>query len=325
VSSRLPPPPPRPAARRARGAPDDGDAAADPGSPAARRRAARALGDAALARALASADPAVWAEFDARFRPLLAAYARRVRIPPALWPQCVDEVLEDEAMRLADGGAVPDQLAAYLVRSAYHRLLKARRAAARRERRYGAGAAEDGPPGSGPWADGAAERVVPGVCSAAALRASRGPRAADGAPAAWDDAGADASAASGVLARAAAALAARLTDAERQLLVWVAEQVPRRQIAEWVGDGYEATRKRILRLTRRLQADAARLAADLPPAERHEFERFLRRATRPGGPPASPPVAGAAGPTEGGAGSAARAPRPAESPPRAVQPRGSRP
>jgi DNA-binding CsgD family transcriptional regulator len=321
--------------RRSRGA-DDGVAdgiPADPGTPAARRRSARALGDAALARALVTGDAAAWAEFDARFRPLLEAYARRVRVPPALWPQCVDEVLEDEAMRLADGGAVPEHMAAYLVRSAYHRLLKARRAAARRDRRYGAGAPDAGP---------SAERVVLSVCSAAALRASDGARPGDGAPAAWDDAG-EASAASAVLARAAAALAARLTDAERQLLVWVAEQVPRRQIAEWVGDGYEATRKRIQRLTRRLQADALRLAADLPPAERHEFERFLRRVAGPataagetsmGGRPPGAASTGAgradagrvgAEPAPGGAAGAARAGTAADSSPRAAPTRGNRP
>jgi hypothetical protein len=175
----------------ARAAPDATDP--PPGSPAARRRAARALGDAALAAALATSDVAVWAEFDARFRPLLEAHARRVRIPTELWPQCVDEVLEDEAMRLAEGGAVPAHVGAYLVRAAYHALLRARRAAARRERRYGA-ASLDGPdvPGGRAGRGGAeagptgAERVVFAVCSAAALRASRGARPADGAPAAWD-------------------------------------------------------------------------------------------------------------------------------------------
>jgi DNA-binding CsgD family transcriptional regulator len=279
VSPSHPPPPAPTAPRRARAAADDEAPGAH--APGARRHAARALGDAALATALTTGDLVAWAEFDARFRPLLEAYARRVRIPAEWWPQCVDEVLEDEAMRLADGGRVPDRMAAYLVRAAYHRFLKAKRAAVRRERRYGAGA----PVG------GEVERVVLSVCSAAARRASDGPRAADGAPSAWDDADAvDASDASALLARAATTLAARLTDAERQLLVWVAEQVPRRQIAEWLGDGYEATRKRIQRLTRRLQADALRLAAELPPAERHEFERFLRRAARAAAA-ASPPRA----------------------------------
>ncbi len=324
VTSRPPPSPTIAAPRRGRGASDPDDLAAagpEAGTPAARRRAARALGDAALARALGSGDAAAWAEFDARFRPLLEAYARRVRIPPGLWPQCVDEVLEDEAMRLADGAPPPERLGAYLVRAAYHRLLRARRATARRDRRYGAGA-----PGAG--AAGGAERVVRSVCSAAALRGSGGARGADGAPAAWDDdagddAGDDGSPASAVLARAAAALAARLTDAERQLLVWVAEQVPRRQIAEWVGDGYEATRKRIQRLTRRLQADARRVAAELPPAERHEFERFLRRAGRPAAPAAT--TTAAAVTAGGGAAGAARAGGAADSSPRAAPSRGTPP
>jgi DNA-binding CsgD family transcriptional regulator len=96
-----------------------------------------------------------------------------------------------------------------------------------------------------------------------------------------------------VVAAAAAALAARLTDAERQLLVWVAEEVPRRQIAEWLGENYEAVRKRVQRLARRLQGEARRHAAALPAAERHEFERFLRRA---GHPEAGAGAARAAGP-----------------------------
>jgi DNA-binding CsgD family transcriptional regulator len=311
------PPPPSPAAapRRARGTPADPAASEcpDPGTPAARRRAARALGDAELARALGTGDAAAWGEFDARFRPLLEAYARRVRVPPPLWPQCVDEVLEDEAMRLAAGAPAPDALGAYLVRASYHRFLRARRAAARRERRYGADAVDAGPGGAAGTA-GAPERVVGGACSAAALRVSGGARAADGGPAGWDDPAAASAedGSGGALAGAAAALAARLTDAERQLLVWVAEQVPRRQIAEWLGDGYEATRKRIQRLTRRLQAEALRLAAELPAAERHEFERFLRRAGHP---------ATAAGATPG----AARAGRAADPAPRAAPSRGTRP
>ena len=253
---------------------------ADPaaGTPAARRRAARALGDAALLGALATRDAAVWGEFDARFRPLLETYARRVRIPSELWPQCVDDVLADEAMRWSTGAPAPAHLGAYLVRAAYHALLKARRERGRRAVRY-ATAADVEPTTTPVRSVPSAERVVEAVCSAAALRASAGPREDDGGPAGWSGSPGDAAdGISPVLAAAAAALAARLTESDRQLLVWVAEQVPRRQIAAWLDERYEATRKRVQRLIARLRGEADRYAATLPSAERHELERFLRRA-----------------------------------------------
>lgn len=221
--------------------------AVGPSTPAARRRAARALGDAALAAALATGDDAVWGEFDARFRPLLEAYVRRIGVPSAWRTRCVDDVLADEAMRLSEGARPPERFGAYLVRAAYHAFLKCRREDARRLARHAAAADDTAEATDGPERDAVA--AVAGDLPPA-------------------------------LAGLVRALTGRLTDAERQLLAWVGEQVPRRQIAAWLGDDYEATRKRIQRLARRLQGAGRQYAATRPPAERHELERFFRRAGR---------------------------------------------
>jgi hypothetical protein len=126
-----------------------------------------------------------------------------------------------------------------------------------------------------------------------------------------------------VVAAAVAAATRGLSDADRRLLVWAAEQVPRRLIAEWVGESYETTRKRVQRLSARLRAAVWRHAAALPPAERAQFERLLRRAGHV--PPDAPPGRVAGGPVSPARGRVARAagppppsgraPRPAEDQP----------
>ncbi len=78
--------------------------------------------------------------------------------------------------------------------------------------------------------------------------------------------------------RLAELLSARLSDEERQLLAWVAEGVPQRVIAEWLGINREAAKKRIARLCRRLRGAATVLSAELPPETRREIDRLLHRA-----------------------------------------------
>jgi FixJ family two-component response regulator len=65
------------------------------------------------------------------------------------------------------------------------------------------------------------------------------------------------------------------------MLAWVAEGVPQRMIAEWLGISREAAKKRIARLCRRLRAAAPDVAALLPSADRREIDRLLRRASAP--------------------------------------------
>ena len=169
---------------------------------------------------------------------------------------CISEVLDDVALYLADrAGDPPANLEGYLVRAVRNRYLKIKRAAIRREQHYGEAVAFDGD----------AEHVIRELCSEDALRASAGP-------------GADVAAhSSHALRHLAALLGAQLSAEEMQMLGWVGAGVPRRQIAEWLGLGYDAARKRIYRASRRLYALMPTALDGMSAAERAEAERFLRR------------------------------------------------
>jgi len=213
--------------------------------------------DALLTGLTDGADRAV-AVFDARYRPILEAYARRVRIPPSEVGVYVSEVLGDEAIRLAQPSAPkPASVEAYLIRVLRNRYLNSRRSAERRRRNQEA-AADDT---TGEW-------VVTSLCSEESLRASAGP-----------DAG---SASVGrVLGQLAEELVARVSDEEYSILMWIGQGASHREIAGWVGSSYDATSKRIWRLCRRLRDHASRQAETLPDADRTEVERFIRRAAAP--------------------------------------------
>jgi DNA-directed RNA polymerase specialized sigma24 family protein len=215
----------------------------------------RALTDASLIDAMRAGVPEAWAEFDARFRPLLERYATRVGIPRWEWSVCITEVLDDEALRLVERAEqLPQHLTAYLVRAVRSRFLELKRASLRRDRRYAQAAAVD-------------TRIL---MSEHARRSSDPPRIAeersdDRTPA----------------TRFARTLSAHLSTDEQQMLAWVAEGVPQRMIAEWLGISREAAKKRIARLCRRLRAAAPDAAAHLSSTERREIDRLLRRASAP--------------------------------------------
>jgi DNA-directed RNA polymerase specialized sigma24 family protein len=215
-----------------------------------------ALSDVALIREMRARVPEAWAEFDARYRPLLETYAERIGIPRWERAACITDVLDDVALLLADrAGDPPANLEGYLVRAVRNRHLKVKRAAIRREQHYG-DAVEF---------EGNTEQVVRGLCSEDALRASAGP-AAD-----------ESERASHALHRLALRLGASLSAEEKEMLGWVGAGVPRRQIAEWLGMGYDAARKRIYRLSRRLQQLIPAALDGMSAADRSEAERFLRR------------------------------------------------
>ncbi|HYD54277.1 MAG TPA: hypothetical protein VEA99_16700 [Gemmatimonadaceae bacterium] len=225
-------------------------------------RAARALGDAALVAAMRAGDAVAWAEFVARFTPLLEGFARRTGIPRWEWEVCVHEVLEDEAMRIATPrAAVPRSLAAYLVRAVHHRWLRVRRGELRRARR------DDLAMRAGGDARQPVEYVMRALCSAHSLRASEGPELTE-------SVATERSAIDTLTARVLEAL----PEADVLLLTWMAEGVPRRQIAEWLGVSYEAARKRVLRLAHRVRDLATTQAAALGEPQRGEVLRVLRRA-----------------------------------------------
>lgn len=214
-------------------------------------RGARALQDRELLLEMQAGEFAAWAEFEARFRPLLEHVARRMRIPSADWPECVGEVIEDEAVKLsAEHATAPESVAAWLVAAMRRRYLMLQRTAGRRDRRYVAAASETAGGGS----------VVASACSMSMLRVSEPPLdQTDSMP----------------MERLGRLLAAELSESDRLLLMWCAEGVPRRLIAEWTGTTYEAARKRIQRLSMRMRELACQQAAMFSLPERRALERAL--------------------------------------------------
>jgi DNA-directed RNA polymerase specialized sigma24 family protein len=79
----------------------------------------------------------------------------------------------------------------------------------------------------------------------------------------------------GALARA---LEAHATTEELQVLSWLADMAPQRDIARWLGITHGAARVRIHRVRTRLRGLAGRIAQSMSPADQRELERFFRRA-----------------------------------------------
>jgi DNA-directed RNA polymerase specialized sigma24 family protein len=240
---------------------DDGELHRRPMSPNERR--VRALGDRALVDAMRTGDDWAFGEFLGRFRPVLLAYAGG-RIPDELFPECIDEVLEDEALKLADIRAeavVPTQLRAYLVGAVRKRHLALRRSSARRRHWYEEAA------GSRHFTSDGREPVVLSLCSESSLAASRGPELAE-------------PAAPTALQQLAAAMEGELDAETRRILVWLGCAVPHRQIAAWLNKSYDATTKQIWRLCRKLERAAPVFAATLSPTAQQELDRFFRRLER---------------------------------------------
>jgi hypothetical protein len=220
-------------------------------------RRVRALDDQGLVAAMRAGDEWAFGEYLARFRPALLLYAQG-RIPTELYAECIDEVLEDEAMRLSDPRAlVPAQLRAYLVGAVRKRHLAVQRSRARRRRHH-----EDAA-----YATDDSVAVVRSVCAESTIAAARGVPAVEAPhPTA--------------LEQLAAAMVVELDDETIRLLTWIGRSVPHRTIAEWLGKGYDATTKQIWRLCRRLERAAPQYAATLPPDAQRELERFFRRLQR---------------------------------------------
>jgi DNA-directed RNA polymerase specialized sigma24 family protein len=227
-------------------------------------RRARALTDHALIDAMRGGDHWAFGEFLARFRPPMLAFAQG-RIPDALFPECIDEVLEDAAIELADPrSTVPTRLRAYLVGAVRKRHLALRRSGARRRRWYEEAA------GSVMGITDGGEPVVRSLCAESTIAACRGPDVAD-LPGPHE---------STALQQLALALEGELDAETRRILTWLGQAVPHRQIAEWLGKSYDATTKQIWRLCRRLERAAPIYAATLSPSTQRELERFFRRAER---------------------------------------------
>jgi len=209
--------------------------------------------------AMRRGESAAFERFVEQFHRILLDYARRAGVPAAERDELVGELLDDVAIQLMTRGAPPPQNPRmYLLSALRHRLLNRKRGRERRHRVV----AEAARAAFGESATAAGESAA--GCSEELVRASRGP--------AWE---------STPLPRAIERLSGRLSEAlrpdERQLLVAVAENIPQREIAEWLGVSYAVARKRLERLRARLTEVAMHYANTLEPDDARELQRFFRR------------------------------------------------
>ncbi|MDQ6829189.1 MAG: hypothetical protein M3081_10030 [Gemmatimonadota bacterium] len=195
-------------------------------------------------------------EFQLRFAPLLLAEARRARVSEDARDERVTELLDDAIMRLLEPDLrMPRTMAAYLVTAFRRRLINFARGATRRARVVSEAA---------PAMDGYSAGNIVALASEATRLASAGP-------------GADAMFPSPAVSRFVEILARDLTEDERRILEWSASQVPQREIAAWLGIGYEAAGRRVRRLRARLVAASRVYLAELNAHDRAVIERLIRR------------------------------------------------
>ena len=215
--------------------------------------------DLELLGSLRRGDSAAYEAYLERFHRLLLDYARRTGVSSADEDEFVEELLDDVALQVMMPGArLPKSPRLYLLRAFRNKLLNAKRARGRRERvvRDATGDA------SALSAAGGVELVA--GCSQGMVREARGPG--------WER-----PPLGRVLERLAAKLGERLTDDERLMLDAVAENVPQREIAEWLGVSHVVARKRLERLRARLIDISMRFASGLEPDDARELQRFFRR------------------------------------------------
>ncbi|MHB1224983.1 MAG: hypothetical protein ACYC2G_13225 [Gemmatimonadaceae bacterium] len=258
--------------------------------PARAREPAATWSDATLLAAMRREETPALAEFYARHLPLLRRLARRWGLGPADAEAAATDTLTDVALALMmPGAAAPRALAAYLATALRHRLGMTRRTASRRAA-HAVGMEMTGDDAATPRAGipraVAEPTVVSALCSAYALRASRG---------GGDDAGTATPPVDPALERLVARVEDELREPDRLLLVWLAHHVPLRTIAEWQGVRYDTAVKRATRLRERLRAVVVAHVDALPVDDRLRLQRILARAgaaiATPDPEPAAPAAA----------------------------------
>jgi len=216
--------------------------------------ALRVASDVALLAELRALNPAAMGELIRRCRPGLARYAKRIGVPRGEREVLADEVLDDAVLRLIQPGApAPRQLASYVARMLRNRYANQLRADGRRDQRHASRVTDGGAIG---------DVAVAAVVSEHAIRT----------------AGRDTSEDAGALlvARLGRQLMRELGEQDRELLGWVAEGVPNREIASWIGSTYDATKRRVSRLRVRARARALEIIEGWPRVHRRLLERTLR-------------------------------------------------
>jgi RNA polymerase sigma factor (sigma-70 family) len=222
----------------------------------------REMSDAELVRAMREGSYEALREFYLRFEPLLARYAARAGVLSGNWEEDAHDVLGAVVLSLVERGARAREresvrdIHSYIQRAFRNHFLDARRSIVRREQRDTRATSS---------ADETGERMALASCSESSVRASGG--ASTG----------YATGPSPAIARLAATLDAELSPDERQMLTWVSNAVPMREIAKWLGIGYSAAKVRLSRTRSRLRERALRHVNECTGAEREELIELFRR------------------------------------------------
>ena len=191
------------------------------------------------------------------YAPLLRDQARQLGMPAEGRASLVTMVLDDFVLHAQDAGAVPYDVARYLVAAVRNRVRNQHRslarAHARDERAYA-------------LLDGGDQRVVAECHSEYGLRSARAPDA-DPAPRLSD-----------AIVKLARWSALTLAADDLTMMIGVSHHVPLRDLAAQAGITYGAARVRVHRLRERFRRLVLQHVEELDAGERREVERFLRRA-----------------------------------------------
>ena len=203
-------------------------------------------------------------EFVDRYTPMLVGVAKRRGLRGGNLITAVMDFLDSAAMRLAvEGSRIPDPLPPWLVLSFRHRLRDEWRAEERRKARESLMATDIGR---------GSQRAVAETCSEYAIRLTAGidePDSGEGSVT-W------------LALREALAIAIEkgLSEGDRQLLGYLADRMPQRDIADILGITHGNARVRILRLRERLVRLARVHINTLPTADGIALASFLDRPPR---------------------------------------------
>jgi len=196
-------------------------------------------------------------EFFLLYAPLLRDQARRMSVDAVDQDEVVTTLLNDVALHLMERQIVPRHLTRYLVAAlrnrARNRYRDLRRRVATRENAY----SEAGMRG---------EMVVAECHSEYGVRASGAPDSDDP------------SHTRGSIRRLAAAAARELTRDEMVMMICIERHAPLREIADQLGITYGTARVRLHRLRARFRKLAVEYLRGLKSDERHELQKFFRRA-----------------------------------------------
>jgi DNA-directed RNA polymerase specialized sigma24 family protein len=232
----------------------------EPHGAASPRAVSSATSDYDIVVAMRRGEAAAFERFVERFHRILLDYARRAGVAPSDRDELVSELLDDVAIQLMTRTApLPHHPRMYLLTALRHKLLNEKRGRERRHRVVAEAARVQY--GDREVAGG---RETAAGCSEEMVRASRGPE--------WEGAPLPR-----VLERLSGRLSEELRPDERQLLVAVAENIPQREIAEWLGVSYAVARKRLERLRARLTDVAMHYTNSLEPDDARELQRFFHR------------------------------------------------